>query len=57
VTSDRILEEITTTKLLLTPSETLEHLKSVKEGVILTIGAGDIDRIVSPLKDIVTINC
>ena len=57
VTSDRILEEITTNKLLLTPAETLEHLKSVKEGVILTIGAGDIDRIVSPLKDIVTINC
>ena len=57
VTSDRLLEEITTNKLLLTPTETLEHLKSVKEGVILTIGAGDIDRIVSPLKDIVTINC
>lgn len=56
VTSDRLLEEITTYKLLLTPTETLEHLKSVKEGVILTIGAGDIDRIVSPLKDIVTIN-
>ena len=56
VTSDRLLEEITTNKLLLTPTETLEHLKSVKEGVILTIGAGDIDRIVSPLKDIVTIN-
>jgi UDP-N-acetylmuramate--alanine ligase len=57
VTSDRLLEEITTNKLLLTPAETLEHLKSVKEGVILTIGAGDIDRIVSPLKDIVAINC
>jgi UDP-N-acetylmuramate--alanine ligase len=51
VTSDALLESITAQdKKLLTPAEAIEHLTGYTEGVILTIGAGDIDRIVEPLK-------
>lgn len=51
VTSNALLEKITTTnKKVLTPQETVELLSQKSEGVFLTIGAGDIDRIVEPLK-------
>lgn len=51
VTSNALLEKITTTnKKVLTPQETVELLSQRYEGVFLTIGAGDIDRIVEPLK-------
>jgi len=51
VTSNALLEKITAyNKKVLSPSETIELLSKRAEGVFLTIGAGDIDRIVEPLK-------
>lgn len=51
VTSDALLKEMTTDALLLEPAEVLEWAKGIGEGVILTIGAGDIDRIVPQLTN------
>ena len=51
VTSNALLEKITTSnKKVLSPTETIELLGKRSDGVFLTIGAGDIDRIVNPLK-------
>jgi UDP-N-acetylmuramate--alanine ligase len=51
VTSGALLEELVLPdKKILGPSEVVEWLGTRREGVILTIGAGDIDRIVEPLK-------
>ena len=51
VTSEALLEAISLkSKKILSPEEVLESFKGFKEGVVLTIGAGDIDRIVEPLK-------
>jgi len=49
ITSDALAKEIATDCLVLSPAEVIEWSKSVTEGVVLTIGAGDIDRIVLPL--------
>ena len=38
------------------PSELLPYLSHYTEGVLLTIGAGDIDRLVPSLKELLTIN-
>ena len=43
-------------KRLVNPSELLEHLRSNTKGVLLTIGAGDIDRMVEPIKELLQIN-
>jgi UDP-N-acetylmuramate--alanine ligase len=51
VTSDALLEKITAAdKKLMQPMDAVAHLSNYREGVILTIGAGDIDRIVEPLR-------
>ena len=51
VTSDALLEKITAPdKKLMLPGEAVTYLSSYDQGVFLTIGAGDIDRIVNPLK-------
>jgi UDP-N-acetylmuramate--alanine ligase len=51
VTSGALLEKLVLPdKKILGPSEVVEWLGTRREGVILTIGAGDIDRIVEPLK-------
>ncbi|MBX2949507.1 MAG: UDP-N-acetylmuramate--L-alanine ligase [Crocinitomicaceae bacterium] len=51
VTSDALLEKITAPdKKLMLPGEVVNYLSAHTEGVFLTIGAGDIDRIVNPLK-------
>ncbi len=51
VTSDALLEKISLSKKqLLNPQEVIDLLAKRESGVILTIGAGDIDRIVEPLK-------
>jgi len=51
VTSDVLLEKISNSnKQLLNPNEVISTLSVRENGVILTIGAGDIDRIVEPLK-------
>ena len=39
-------------KMLVQPSELLQQLRSVDEGVLLTIGAGDIDRFVDSIHDL-----
>ncbi|TXI84597.1 MAG: hypothetical protein E6Q38_01730 [Crocinitomicaceae bacterium] len=52
VTSDVLLEKITSEyKQILPAQEALHYASNVQEGVVLTIGAGDIDRIVEPLKN------
>lgn len=38
------------------PSEVLSYLSNYSDGILLTIGAGDIDRIVPTLKEVLTIN-
>jgi UDP-N-acetylmuramate--alanine ligase len=57
ISSDWLLSKMTLkNKSLNTPSEVLQHFSNVKEGVVLTIGAGDIDRIVQPLKNFLLSN-
>lgn len=52
VTSDALLINIKVdNKVLLTSSEVVEYIGNSRNEVILTIGAGDIDRIVEPLKN------
>lgn len=43
-------------KTIKKPSELLPYLSQYSEGVLLTIGAGDIDRLVPSLKELLTIN-
>lgn len=51
VSSDALLDKITlNNKQIMQPSEVVQELKNRAEGVFLTIGAGDIDRIVSNIK-------
>lgn len=51
ITSEELLSRINTKqKQLLAPNELVEYTKSFKDGVLLTIGAGDIDRLVEPIK-------
>lgn len=51
ITSDFLLTKCTNTeKSVLFPQEVIEKVTKYTEGVILTIGAGDIDRIVPILK-------
>ncbi len=55
VTSDALLEAVRLAdKRLLLPQVAVETIGTYREGVILTIGAGDIDRIVTPLKEALT---
>jgi UDP-N-acetylmuramate--alanine ligase len=52
VTSDRLLEKISIqNKQLMDAKTALNYLSKIDNGVVLTIGAGDIDRIVAPLKN------
>lgn len=51
VTSDNLLKQISSPiKRLLNTTEVVEYIERSKTEVLLTIGAGDIDRIVEPLK-------
>ncbi len=52
VTSDELVRKIGKNASLKTPGEVLEFANSIREGVVLTIGAGDIDRIVPEMKKI-----
>jgi UDP-N-acetylmuramate--alanine ligase len=55
VTSEKLLQKITLNeKKVLHATEALEYLSGIKEGVVLTIGAGDIDRIIEPLKNVLS---
>jgi UDP-N-acetylmuramate--alanine ligase len=52
VTSDKLLDKISIqNKQLLDAPAAYQYLSTIQEGVVLTIGAGDIDRIVEPLKN------
>lgn len=52
ITSEALLAKISVEdKKLYSPSEAVQNLKSSSQGVVLTIGAGDIDRIVPLLKN------
>lgn len=57
VTSDVLRDQITCDVELLDPDEVLSYFGDFKEGVVLTIGAGDIDRIVPKLDKILKANC
>jgi UDP-N-acetylmuramate--alanine ligase len=39
-------------KAVMQPHEVLMASKTIKKGVVLTIGAGDIDRLVAPLTEL-----
>lgn len=52
VTSDELVRKIGGKASLKSPEQVREFANTVQEGVILTIGAGDIDRIVPELKKI-----
>ncbi len=57
ISSDWLLSKVRIpNKKILKSSEALEYLKQKKDGVIVTIGAGDIDRMVEPLKFILSQN-
>lgn len=51
ITSDFLIKGCSNlVKSVLSPNEAIERVTKISEGVILTIGAGDIDRIVSKIK-------
>lgn len=50
ITSDELVRKIGGKASLKTPEEVLDYIGSIEEGVVLTIGAGDIDRIVPEMK-------
>ena len=51
ITSEALCDAIwANEKSVLSPSDAIAHVSKIREGVILTIGAGDIDLIVEPLK-------
>ena len=53
VTSDNLLELITNdTKKLISKEELVGCAESFNSGVFVTIGAGDIDRFVQPIKEV-----
>lgn len=52
VSSRLIFDQITCDKVLCTKSELIEVLKNRKTDVVATIGAGDIDRYIEPIKTV-----
>ena len=52
ITSEALVDKINSlSKSVLSPLEAVEYVSNCNHDIILTIGAGDIDRIVLPLKD------
>jgi UDP-N-acetylmuramate--alanine ligase len=57
ITSEWLLQKIKCQmKSLKTSSEVLQHFSKFKKGILLTIGAGNIDLIVGPLTEILNSN-
>ncbi len=52
VTSDELVLKIGAKACLKAPEQVLEYVKAIENAVVLTIGAGDIDRIVPEIKEI-----
>lgn len=54
VTSSWLLEKIDLeSKRVVTPEQVLDYVKNEKPELVVTVGAGDIDRLVKPLKAII----
>lgn len=52
ITSEAICEKLTNNQhAVLSPENAVKKISQLREGIILTIGAGDIDRIVEPIKN------
>ena len=54
ISSAALLDLITTNKSLVLKTEVVETIKKHKPEVLLTLGAGDIDTLVEPLKILLT---
>lgn len=55
VSSDWLLDKVKLSdKVLLTPKNALKYIREERPELILTVGAGDIDRLVEPIKEILT---
>ncbi len=57
ITSRNISDKLSNKSHHFSVEETLRYIADFKEGVVLTIGAGDIDRIVIPVYKQLTENC
>lgn len=55
ITSQIIFDKMTNTKHLVKPDELLEQIANTRPKVFLTLGAGDIDLLVAPIKNILQI--
>lgn len=52
ITSDALLQKINgKQKMILTPEKAIDHCINSDSEIILTMGAGDIDRIIKPIKE------
>ncbi|MDP2413160.1 UDP-N-acetylmuramate--L-alanine ligase [Daejeonella sp.] len=55
VSSDMILDKVSIeTKQILSKEQTLDYIRAQKPELLLTVGAGDIDTLIIPLKEILT---
>jgi len=55
ITSQWLLDKIQlSNKVILSPQEALSDIEKMRPELILTVGAGDIDRLVKPIKEILT---
>lgn len=54
ITSEALSEMISGKSRVLEPEEALKALLSIKRGVILTVGAGNIDRLVEPISEMIS---
>ena len=43
-------------KELVSPGDLMTRLRDFEDGVLITIGAGDIDRLVAPIKELLIAN-
>ena len=51
VTSKLILDKVTAKKkTIVSKEDLLAHVRAMEQGVVLTIGAGDIDKLVEPIE-------
>jgi UDP-N-acetylmuramate--alanine ligase len=57
VTSDLLKSKLTlSNSFLVSKEDVLERVKNIQEGVVVTIGAGDIDRLIGPITSIIENN-
>ncbi|MFN5734699.1 MAG: glutamate ligase domain-containing protein, partial [Flavobacteriales bacterium] len=57
IDSEWLLQRVTCAdKQVIQKNDVLDVVRSQDEGVLLTIGAGDIDRLVTPIHELLTIN-